>query len=46
MDTQQPTNRITVDQAKAIVGAINPGLPEEDEYDINSEDNWDEWADE
>lgn len=46
MDTQQPANRITVDQAIAIVKAINPGLPDEEEeedYDINSDySDWEE----
>lgn len=35
-------NRITVEQAKAIVDALNPGLPDEDdedEYDLQ------EWQD-
>lgn len=34
METQQqPANRITVEQAKAIVEAINPGMEDEYEYD-------------
>jgi len=44
MDTQQrPANRLTVEEAKAIIEAINPGLEDEDDadYDLES-DGWDE----
>jgi len=43
METQQPDNRITIEQAKAIVDAINPGLEkdDEDDYDLEYQD-WEE----
>lgn len=30
---ERPANRITVDEAKAIVDSLNPGLEDEDEYE-------------
>lgn len=42
---QQPANRITVEQAKAIVDAINPGVDDEDE-EWSDEYEYQEWQDE
>jgi hypothetical protein len=38
---QQPENRITIEQAKAIVDAINPGVDDEEE-DEEEYQYWDE----
>lgn len=39
---ERPANRITVEEAKSIVDALNPGMPDEDEYDPEFPD----WEDE
>jgi hypothetical protein len=45
MDTQQPANRITVEQAKAITEALNPGVGDEDtdEDEYSTEYEYEEW---